>query len=180
MKKRILHWGSIFLFLFGTFQESDSRTGLILPKPETADSTAKTGGFDLHLGAGWVSGLRLGIRKQFGGNYFGEISYGNSLNSYLGGATLRNIFGMGVGWLPQRAWHFTVNLLLSYVQLPKDSFVHSYIISPNVGFVSIRKSGIHPFIRTGIFAEFKQNGLGKSVNSGINLDVGLAWGFRIN
>jgi hypothetical protein len=62
--------------------------------------------------------------------------------------------------------------------LPEDSYVHSFIVSPNIGTIPMRKSGIHFFARTGFFVEFKQSGTGKSVNPGINLDLGISWGFR--
>ena len=128
----------------------------------------------IHVGAGLTNGLRLGLSYLIDDQVSLESSAGYNVTT-LGGATTRWVFSIGVNQHSLTRNPFSASFLVSYVRLPDDPFVRSWIISPSLGLLPFREPGIRAFVRAGLSLEFKRNASGSSTVLWPNVDIGVSW-----
>ena len=133
--------------------------------------------YDIHIGAGWISGARLGFRIQPSQVISIEASIGYHVANFISLSDPEIKYGIGINL--HRFFHpnFTLSLLGSYGDKfhlrPNDL----YLISLDIGYLSFDHSGLNLFARTGPFIGIKNNYAGKSSVAGFNFDLGIAWVF---
>lgn len=138
--------------------------------------------FDIHVGAGWVSGGRLGMRVLFSENFSAELSYGIDFRNFIGSADLEKRYGFGINWHVPKTSSFVISMLSSYNERVYQ-VNRSINISLNVGFLDLKTSDIRIFGRIGFYGQFKKWWNMKEYKLkeiGPNLDFGLRWCFDFN
>lgn len=138
--------------------------------------------FDIHIGAGWVSGGRLGMRVLFSENFSAEVSYGNDIRNFIAASDLEKRYGFGINWHVPKTSSFVISMLSSYNErFFQDN--RSINISLNVGFLQLTTSDISLFGRIGFYGQFKKWWNMKEYKLkeiGPNFDFGLRWCFDFN
>ena len=167
---------SIFAFSILSFSQENI---------ESRDSTKKQISlprFDIHLGAGWVSGGRLGVRVLFSENFSAELSYGLDFRNFIAAADLEKRYGFGINWHVPKTSCFVISMLSSYNErVYQDN--RSINISLNVGFLELKTNDIRIFGRIGFYGQFKKWWNMKEYKLkeiGPNLDFGIRWCFDFN
>ncbi|RKY99300.1 MAG: hypothetical protein DRQ13_02560 [Ignavibacteriae bacterium] len=169
----------IVFFIKGLFaQSSPQMVSLPFKSDITIVDNVSLPRFDVHLAAGLVSGGRLGFRYLFINNFSVEIAYGAAIENFIGLTEPKTKYTVGFNY------HFSnsiaiISILSTYVERPNpDSDV--ILVSPNFGFIKIRKPGLQVFIRAGINIEFQKSYPSKNWEVGDfggNIDVGVALNF---
>jgi hypothetical protein len=134
---------------------------------------------DVHLGAGFVPGGRIGLRYLFNKNFSAEIAYGADFRNFFGATEADTRYTFGINY------HFNqsiaaISIITTYVDHTSKAY-NSFLVSPNFGFIPIRKSGFQVFIRAGVYFEFQNNNSSdkwKLEDFGGNIDVGISYNFQ--
>jgi len=133
--------------------------------------------FDVHLGAGWVSGGRVGARIQVNEDCSFETSIGYHIENFMSLSDEETKYGIGVNWHNFAHSHLTLSMLAAYgekIHLLPNSL---YLLSLNIGYLTFKSSGINFFARGGAYIGMKKNWAGTSTVAGPNLDLGFGWVF---
>lgn len=138
--------------------------------------------FDIHIGAGWVSGGRLGMRVLFNLNFSAELSYGIDIRNFISQSDLEKRYGFGINWHIPKASSFTISMLTSYnKRVSQDN--RSINISLNLGFLELETSDIRIFGRIGFYSQLRKWWNMKEyelTEIGPNIDLGVRWCFDFN
>ncbi len=67
-----------------------------IEKPDSIRETTSIPRFDVHIGAGWVSGGRIGMRVLFSENFSTEFSFGQDIRMFLGAADREERYDFGI------------------------------------------------------------------------------------
>ena len=132
--------------------------------------------FDFHLGAGVVSGGRVGLRILFLKNYSVEFSYGNGLENFVSASNVNRRYGFGINWHKNNS-NFVFSLLGVVSHDVYLGTKNSYFISPTIGLITFKSEGLHTFIRGGIAIQFNNNTSSGSYSTTFwpNLDAGITF-----
>ena len=128
---------------------------------------------DLHVGAGVVSGVRVGARVRMAEHFSAEVSYGADFRNFIGLSDIDRRYGVGVSWHKDASSNFVVSLLGAFARRPYLTDNYSYFASANLGLLPLSTSGLRTNARFGFFVEFEHKYSGNTNNFGINLDLGL-------
>ncbi len=146
--------------------------------PDTSES--KVPHFSVILGAGWVSGERIGVRFRINKSWSAETSYGYRLGNFLGLSDLYRKYGLGLNWHSDNPDDVAISLLGAYTVNPNPGAAPPTVsISGNIGLLSTERSTFGWGARIGVFLE-----IGRDINNalkvrsyGPNLDFEVNWSF---
>lgn len=136
--------------------------------------------FDLHVGYGTFSGGRIGARVFPIDNLSFEISYGRDWTNFLGLSDEIVIYNFGINWKYDTSDLLTYCLNIKYHYRLNLSDPGYLGISPSIGVMDFKSSGLTFWYRAGIFTaiySFQENRFG-FYNIGLNLDVGIAFNIQ--
>lgn len=144
------------------------------------EETTNISRFDIYVGAGWVSGGRLGIRAYLSDNYSAEVSYGNDIKNFITLSDPEKRYGFGINWhFPKTSW-LIISVLSTYnKRIYQDN--SSINLSLNIGYLKKRTLGLHLFSRIGLYCQFKKWFNMKEYKLkeiGPNLDIGIGYNFE--
>lgn len=130
----------------------------------------------IHLGAGTVSGGRIGVQVKISDRFSFEGSYGINVFAFVSLVDVDDRLGVRVNWYPQPTSAFAVGLC--FVHRRMLSF-HNYsdIIAGDVGLFPFRNSKVSAFARIGFGLGIRNQPYPEPTYFVPNLDVGLAWNF---
>ena len=136
--------------------------------------------FDVHIGFGSIIGGRIGSRVLINNHFSFEASYGKDYRNFIGLSDEINKYGIGINYFLSSSSNFAISLLGVYQYYTDVDFKNdTFILSPSIGFLSLRTAGLKTFIRAGFYFElinFQTKSFG-ATNFGINIDIGLTWSF---
>jgi len=132
---------------------------------------------DVHLGAGWVSGGRIGTRIHLSEEYSVEASIGKHIANFLSASDEETRYGIGVNWHGFLRPHLTLSALVVYGQKVHLRPNDIYLMSLNVGYMPWKPSRLNFTARAGMYVGAKRNFAGWSTLFGPNLDIGIGWLF---
>ena len=135
--------------------------------------------FDIHIGYGTFSGGRIGMRVYPKTNFSVEISYGRDWSNFIGLSDQIMIYNLGINWKNQVSDLITYCFNIKYhshVNMEDPGYLS---LSPSIGVMNFKSSGINFWCRAGIFIagySFEEN---RFVNNiGLNLDIGIAFNIQ--
>lgn len=140
--------------------------------------------FDIHVGAGWLSGARLGLRVHFFRNISFETSFGIPVSHFIVGGEREKRYGIGVNWHQDESSGLIVSLLFANIVQPNRSFPENvpnnkffgYLrFSLNIGYYYWDKSNFVFFSRLGGIYDLVRdsNDHYRGHFSGTNIDIGI-------
>ncbi len=147
--------------------EDSSHTQISLPR------------FDVHLGAGWVNGARIGTRLLITKYFSTEVAYGYNITNFLSLSDEEKKYSLAVNYHPYIHSKLIISFIFTYGE--KVYLLNRSInFSLNVGFLELKRKNISPFIRSGIYFQvgekyYKKGFYKKEI--GFNLDIGINWNF---
>lgn len=133
--------------------------------------------YDIHVGAGFVGGGRVGVRVRPLEHFSIEAGYGASLNNFVGLSDIDKRVVLGINWHEDSSSRLILSLLGAYARRPYLSDNYSYIASGNVGTMNMNVGGFRVFARAGLSIEFEHGASGNKVIPGFNLDFGFHFVF---
>ncbi len=132
--------------------------------------------FGIHIGAGTVSGGRVGVQAKVS-NYFSfEFSYGFDVRGFIGLVDADDRVGFGINWYPDRRMDFAVGLRIVHQSMRGLSYSKN-IIAADVGIQPYKKSRVNGFARIGFGVGIRTGDYPNPIYFIPQLDVGLAWNF---
>ncbi len=145
--------------------------------------------FDVHIGAGWISGARIGFRFQHIEHFSFETSFGIPVTQFLGGEREER-YSLGINWHKTIPKGLMLSLICAnlvrpdraYPNIPNNKFLSYLRVSLNIGYLSTIGSNFNFFIRGGVLydiVESQINSYGGNFG-GPNLDLGIGWCFDFN
>ncbi len=147
--------------------------------------------FDLHIGAGTISGARLGLRAHFNEHFSFETSFGIPVTHFMGGGEREERYGIGLNLHQSSNSGLIISLIcvakvqpnISYPSIPNNKLLNYLMTTLNIGYLFISTSNLTFFLRGGtgfsFIEDFRFNR--HKVNFGVyNLDFGLGWCFDFN
>lgn len=179
MKKIILFIG---LLLFSQNYLAQEMTATYNRRSEIKDNTFKKDinkppQFDINVGIGRVSGLRLGGRILFSKHFSFETAYGASITRILTISSNQTVLSLGLNLHFLDKKNVTISFIAAFINGNFHKFKLAYL-SPTFGVMILNKKGSHFFIRIGPFVESLSSGFfGKKGTYGVNIDLGYNFVF---
>lgn len=106
--------------------------------------------FDIHIGAGLITGGHLGVRVKTIKSLSVEASYGVDLRNLIALSDGFEIYGGGLNWHFNKKNKLLLSLIFAYSRGINLSQEDLYI-SPMLGWFSSNETGINLLLRGGIF-----------------------------
>ncbi len=128
----------------------------------------------LEVGAGWVSGGRIGILTRVDRHWSAEFSYGYDIQNFYGGGNPNNRYGLGLNWHFSSNDNLVISLMGAYSEdLSRAGVSPSTFISADFGSLSMKERNFGWSARFGLFIELQKDLYGDELkvrNYGPNLD----------
>ncbi|MCH8941039.1 MAG: hypothetical protein IIA48_01155 [Bacteroidetes bacterium] len=133
--------------------------------------------FDLNIGIGKVSGLRMGGRILFSKHFSFGTSIGRPVTLLIIPSSRGMNLSFGINYHLLDKKNFTLSFIGSFQNRVTDKLKLTYL-SSTAGVMILNKKGGHFFMRIGPYAEsFSSDFFGRNVNFGVNVDLGYNFVF---
>ncbi len=144
---------------------------------DTTESRISLPRFDVHIGAGWVNGARLGTRLLFTKYFSTEVAYGYNITNFLSLSDEEKKYSLAINYHPYIHSKLIISFIITYGE--KVYLLNRSInFSLNVGFLELKRKNISPFIRSGIYFQVGEKYYKKGFHKreiGLNVDIGINW-----